>query len=177
MRSSGVATIAFDKVRGGLKVSAGEVGSLHCAYVCHAEGGADLRPAVSGGAGFGDERGAARGHGVHALLKRGKRFEGVVGSHEKTVTKVAYGWQVCNNSYMSKHTSTKTITAGSRIILVSKGKTLGGGEVIAIEGRDVLIAQEIDYKVGADGAESTMVRTELAVDRYTVSRSVVAWAA
>jgi len=78
---------------------------------------------------------------------------------------------------MSKHTSAKTLAAGSRIILVSKGKTLGGGEVIAIDGRDVLIAQEIDYTVGADGAESTLVRSEVAVDRYTVSRSVVAWVA
>lgn len=76
-----------------------------------------------------------------------------------------------------KHTTTTTITPGSRIILVSKGKTLGGGEVIAIDGREVLIAQEIDYYVGADGAESTLVRSELAVERYTISRSVVAWVA
>jgi hypothetical protein len=78
---------------------------------------------------------------------------------------------------MSKHTSSKTITAGSRIILVSKGKTLGGGEVVAVEGKDVIIAQEIDYYEGADGAADTFIRSELAIDRYTVSRSIVAWAA
>lgn len=77
---------------------------------------------------------------------------------------------------MSKHTSSKTITAGSRIMLVSKGRTLGGGEVIAIDGKDVLIAQEMDYYWGGDGAPDTFVRSELSIDRYTVSRSIVAWA-
>lgn len=82
-----------------------------------------------------------------------------------------------NNKYMTKHTTAQTITTGSRILLISKGQTLGGGEVIAIDGKDVFIAQEIDYYEGADGAADTFIRSEVAVDRYTISRSVVGWVA
>lgn len=78
---------------------------FHGTDVGHAEGVADLGPAVSGGAGLGDELGASGGHSVHAFLKGGECFEGVVEGHEETVTLVASGGQVCNNSYMTNRTA------------------------------------------------------------------------
>lgn len=73
---------------------------LHGTDVAHSEGSADRGPGVSCVAGGGDELGAPGGHGVHAFLEGGEGFEGVV-SHEKTVTRVAFPRQTCNNSYMT----------------------------------------------------------------------------
>ena len=77
----------------------------------------------------------------------------------------------------TKHTSTKTLTAGMKIILVAKGQTIGGGEIVAIDGRTITLAQITETYVGADCAAPTLESVELALDEHIISRSLVAWEA
>ena len=75
----------------------------------------------------------------------------------------------------AKHTSTKTLSAGMKVLLVSKGQTIGGGEIIAINGRTITLAQVTEHYTGADMAEPTFDHEELALDEHIISRSLVAW--
>ena len=75
----------------------------------------------------------------------------------------------------SKHTSTKTLTVGMTVLLVAKGQTIGGGEIIAINGRTITLAQVTEHCTGADMAEPTFDHEELALDEHIISRSLVAW--
>ena len=75
----------------------------------------------------------------------------------------------------AKHTSTKTLVAGMKVLLVSKGQTIGGGEIIAINGRTITLAQVAEHYTGADMAEPTFDHEELALDEHIIGRSLVAW--
>lgn len=75
----------------------------------------------------------------------------------------------------AKHTSAKTLTAGMKVLLVSKGQTIGGGDIIAINGRAVIVAQETATYTASDCGPAVLESEGLALDEHIISRSLVAW--
>lgn len=65
-------------------------------------------------------------------------------------------------------------TVGDIVLILERGAVIGGGLVVEITGREIAIAQEVDYTIGADMAEDVVVRSEIVVERHTLSRTVKA---
>lgn len=70
--------------------------------------------------------------------------------------------------------ATTSLTPGSHVAILERNRTVGGGELLAVEGNVITIAQTIEHYIGADGAEDTLERVEIVIDTYTLGRYVTA---
>ena len=75
---------------------------------------------------------------------------------------------------MSSATATAQPTVGDLVLITERGIVIGGGLVLAIDGRDITVAQEVAHTIGADGAADTLDREELVAETYPLSRTVKA---
>lgn len=76
---------------------------------------------------------------------------------------------------MTKHSSTKSIEAGMIVLVAIKGQMVGGGEVVAVNGRTITLAEVTETYSTSDCGTPAHESTELALVDYTLGRSVIAW--
>jgi len=74
----------------------------------------------------------------------------------------------------TQYTSSKALKVGMNVLIIAKGQVLGGGDIIAINGRTITVAQLTEVNAGDDHNYETT--EELALDEYTIGRSITAWA-
>lgn len=71
--------------------------------------------------------------------------------------------------------TTSTITPGTYVLILERGAVIGGGELLAVDGKTVTIAQVVEHREGGCSERNIpgeLVREDVCVDTHTLSRTV-----